>query len=280
MKQDTIISPNAAAVRSAEIRLEKQDWHRIGSDLNSFGCAVIDKLITRDECREIAALYPEEDFFRSHIHMARHGFGKGEYRYFKYPLPDLLGGLRTAFYPRLAVVANSWNEQMNVERRYPERHVEFLRQCHASGQTRPTPLLLQYVPGDFNCLHQDLYGDLAFPLQVAILLSEPDQDFTGGEFVITEQRPRMQSRAEVVPLRQGDAVAFAVHNRPVQGTKATIGSTFVTASAECVPANGIPWVLFSTMPNSKAPEPKICGTANLRVAGLSAIGANLKTRNG
>ena len=219
MKQDSIISPNAAAVRSAEIRLEKQDWHRIGSDLNSFGCAVIDKLITRDECREIAALYPEEDFFRSHIHMTRHGFGKGEYRYFKYPLPDLLGGLRTAFYPRLAVVANSWNEQMNVERRYPERHVEFLRQCHASGQTRPTPLLLQYVPGDFNCLHQDLYGDLAFPLQVAILLSEPDQDFTGGEFVITEQRPRMQSRAEVVPLRQGDAVAFAVHNRPVQGTK-------------------------------------------------------------
>lgn len=149
MKQDSIISPNAAAVRFAEIRLEKQDWHRIGSNLNSFGCAVIDKLITRDECREIAALYPEEDFFRSHIHMARHGFGKGEYRYFKYPLPDLLGGLRTAFYPRLAVVANSWNEQMNVERRYPERHVEFLRQCHASGQTRPTPLLLQYVPGDF-----------------------------------------------------------------------------------------------------------------------------------
>jgi hypothetical protein len=219
MKQDSIISPNAAAVRSVEIRLEKQDWHRIGFDLNSFGCAVIDKLITRDECREIAALYPEEDFFRSHIHMARHGFGKGEYRYFKYPLPDLLGGLRTAFYPRLAVVANYWNEQMNVERRYPERHAEFLRQCHASGQTRPTPLLLQYVPGDFNCLHQDLYGDLAFPLQVAILLSEPDRDFTGGEFVISEQRPRMQSRAEVVPLRQGDAVAFAVHNRPVQGTK-------------------------------------------------------------
>jgi len=125
MKQDSSISPNAAAVRSAEIRLEKQDWHRIGSDLNSFGCAVIDKLITRDECREIAALYPEEDFFRSHIHMARHGFGKGEYRYFKYPLPDLPGGLRTAFYPRLAGVANSWNEQMNVERRYPERHVDF-----------------------------------------------------------------------------------------------------------------------------------------------------------
>jgi hypothetical protein len=219
MKQDGIISPNAAAVKSAEVRLRKHDWDRTGSDLNSFGCAVIDKLLTRDECREIAALYPKEEFFRSHIHMARHGFGKGEYRYFKYPLPDLLGGLRTALYPHLAVVANSWNEQMNVERRYPERHAEFLRQCHAAGQARPTPLLLQYAPGDFNCLHQDLYGDLAFPLQVAILLSEPDRDFTGGEFVITEQRPRMQSRVEVVPLRQGDAVAFAVHNRPVKGTK-------------------------------------------------------------
>jgi hypothetical protein len=219
MKQDSIINPNAAAVKSAENRLEKQDWHRIGPDLNSFGCAVIDKLLTRDECREIASLYPQENFFRSHIHMARHGFGKGEYRYFKYPLPDLVGGLRTALYPHLAVLANSWNEQMNVERRYPERLAEFLKQCHAAGQTRPTPLLLQYVPGDFNCLHQDLYGDLAFPLQIAILLSEPNRDFTGGEFVITEQRPRMQSRAEVVPLRQGDAVAFAVHNRPVKGTK-------------------------------------------------------------
>jgi hypothetical protein len=156
MKQDGIISPNAAAVKSAEVRLRKHDWDRTGSDLNSFGCAVIDKLLTREECREIAALYPKEEFFRSHIHMARHGFGKGEYRYFKYPLPDLLGGLRTPLYPHLAVVANSWNEHMNVERRYPERHAEFLRQCHAAGQTRPTPLLLQYVPGDFNCLHQDL----------------------------------------------------------------------------------------------------------------------------
>jgi uncharacterized protein len=203
MKQGNIISPNAAAVKSAETRLEKHDWDRIGSDLNSFGCAVIDKLVTREECREIAVLYPKEDFFRSHIHMARHGFGKGEYRYFKYPLPDLLEGLRTSLYPRLAVVANSWNEQLSVDQQYPESHTEFLRQCHAAGQTRPTPLLLQYGPGDFNCLHQDLYGDLAFPLQVAILLSEPDRDFTGGEFVLTERRPRMQSRAEVVPLRQG-----------------------------------------------------------------------------
>lgn len=151
--------------------------------------------------------------------MARHGFGKGEYKYFRYPLPGIVAGLRTALYPRLATVANAWNERMCVERRYPIEHADFLKQCHKAGQTRPTPLLLQYVPGDFNCLHQDLYGDLAFPLQVAILLSEPESDFTGGEFVLTEQRPRIQSRAEVVPLRQGDAVAFAVHNRPVKGTK-------------------------------------------------------------
>jgi hypothetical protein len=151
--------------------------------------------------------------------MARHGFGKGEYRYFKYPLPDLLGGLRTALYPRLADVANEWNARMGIDRRYPGNHAAFLKQCHDAGQARPTPLLLQYVAGDFNCLHQDLYGDLAFPIQVAILLSQPGTDFTGGEFVLTEQRPRMQSRAEVVPLLQGDAVAFAVHNRPVQGSK-------------------------------------------------------------
>jgi len=153
--------------------------------------------------------------------MARHGFGKGEYRYFKYPLPKLLSGLRTALYPHLAVIANDWNARMNIDRRYPARHADFLKECHDGGQTRPTLLLLQYVPGDFNCLHQDLYGDLAFPLQVAILLSEPGKDFTGGEFVLSEQRPRMQSRVEVVPLQQGDAVAFAVHNRPVKGTKGT-----------------------------------------------------------
>jgi hypothetical protein len=164
-------------------------------------------------------MYPQEEHFRSHIHMARHGFGKGEYRYFKYPLPDLLGGLRTALYPRLADVANDWNDRMGIAQRYPDQHEEFLNLCHEAGQTRPTPLLLQYGPGDFNCLHQDLYGDLAFPLQVAILLSAPDEDFTGGEFVLTEQRPRMQSRVEVVPLKQGDAVAFAVHNRPVKGSK-------------------------------------------------------------
>jgi uncharacterized protein len=210
------VAPVAAA---AEARVSAFDWQNMTTQLDGFGNAVIDGLLTPEECRRIAALYPDEEHFRSHIHMARHGFGKGEYRYFKYPLPELISGLRTALYPRLAVVANAWNERMGVELRYPEKHAEFLKQCHDAGQTRPTPLLLQYVPGDFNCLHQDLYGDLAFPLQVAILLSEPGKDFTGGEFVLTEQRPRMQSRAEVVPLKQGDAVVFAVHNRPVQGTK-------------------------------------------------------------
>jgi hypothetical protein len=213
------ITPAQPIVRSAEQRVGRYDWKALAAELSSYGCAVVDKLLTGDECREIAALYPREEHFRSHIHMARHGFGRGEYRYFKYPLPDLLAGMRTALYPHLASVANEWNERMGLAQRYPGAHADFLKLCHKSGQTRPTPLLLQYVPGDFNCLHQDLYGDLAFPLQVAILLSEPGIDFTGGEFVLTEQRPRMQSRVEVVPLRQGDAVAFAVHNRPVQGTK-------------------------------------------------------------
>jgi hypothetical protein len=205
--------------QAAEDRVANYDWSTLSADLNAHGCAVIEQLLSPEECRELVALYSHEEHFRSHVHMARHGFGKGEYRYFKYPLPDLLGDLRTALYPRLAVVANDWNERMNIDLRYPGRHADFLKQCHEAGQTRPTPLLLQYVPGDFNCLHQDLYGDLAFPLQVAILLSQPAEDFTGGEFVLTEQRPRMQSRAEVVPLRQGDAVAFAVHNRPMRGTK-------------------------------------------------------------
>jgi len=214
----TIISSTSAA-ESAEARVARYDWNYLFDELGDFGCAVMEKLLSPEECRLIAGLYPEEGHFRSHIHMARHGFGKGEYRYFRYPLPDLLGGLRTALYPRLASVANDWNSRMGIDECYPTEHAAFLKQCHDQGQTRPTPLLLQYVPGDFNCLHQDLYGDLAFPIQVAILLSEPGKDFTGGEFVLTEQRPRIQSRAEVVPLRQGDAVAFAVHNRPVQGSK-------------------------------------------------------------
>ncbi|WP_421917181.1 2OG-Fe(II) oxygenase [Mesorhizobium sp.] len=214
----TIRSTDAAA-RLTEARVARYDWAALGDELSGHGCAVMEKLLSPDECRRIAGLYPDESHFRSHIHMARHGFGKGEYRYFRYPLPDLIASLRGALYPRLATVANEWNKRMGQAQLYPSEHAVFLKQCHDQGQTRPTPLLLQYVPGDFNCLHQDLYGDLAFPLQVAILLSEPGEDFTGGEFCLTEQRPRMQSRVEVVPLRQGDAVVFAVHNRPVQGTK-------------------------------------------------------------
>jgi hypothetical protein len=212
------IGPGSAA-RSPEARVAVYEWHELASELDTYGCAILPKLLAPTECRAIAALYSGESHFRSRVIMARHGFGKGEYRYFKYPLPGLLGGLRATLYPHLASVANDWNSRMGIHERYPGDHASFLKQCHDAGQTRPTPLLLQYVPGDFNCLHQDLYGDLAFPIQVAILLSEPGTDFTGGEFVLTEQRPRMQSRAEVVPLWQGDAVAFAVHNRPVQGSK-------------------------------------------------------------
>jgi hypothetical protein len=206
-------------ISETSARVAAYEWQALTGELNQYGCAVLPKLISPEECRKIAALYPDESHFRSRIVMARHGFGLGEYRYFKYPLPDLLHGLRTALYPRLASVANEWNGRMGLDERYPDDHVSFLKRCHDDGQTRPTPLLLQYKPGDFNCLHQDLYGDLAFPIQVAILLSEPGKDFTGGEFVLTEQRPRMQSRVEVVPLQQGDAVAFAVHNRPVRGSK-------------------------------------------------------------
>lgn len=213
--------PAKAAVDAAKDRIGQYDWNKVAGDLGSYGAAVLPKLFSPAECGEIAALYSQPKHFRSHIIMARHGFGKGEYRYFNYPLPDLIGGLRTALYPHLATVANEWNERMGMEVRYPAEHRQYLEQCHQAGQVRPTPLLLQYVAGDYNCLHQDLYGDLAFPLQVAILLSEPGKDFTGGEFVMTEQRPRMQTRPEVVSLRQGDAVAFTVSNRPVNGTRGT-----------------------------------------------------------
>jgi hypothetical protein len=200
-------------------RVEARDWTQVTADLDAQGCAVLKGLLSAEECRALAALYPDDKNFRSRIVMGRHGFGRGEYKYFSYPLPDVIAELRPALYAQLRDVANRWNETMGIDIRYPEAHDAFLRRCHAAGQTRPTPLLLQYGAGDYNCLHQDLYGEHVFPLQVAILLSEPGRDFTGGEFVLTEQRPRMQSRPEVVPLTQGDAVAFAVHHRPVQGTR-------------------------------------------------------------
>jgi hypothetical protein len=195
------------------------DWSKAAQDLDAQGCAMLPNLLTLEECQAVAGLYPDDRVFRSRVVMGRHGFGRGEYKYFSYPLPGLVRGLRTALYPKLAPVANRWNLAMGIEVRYPDRHEEFIQRCHDAGQVGPTPLLLQYGEGDYNCLHQDLYGEHIFPIQVAILLSEPVRDFTGGEFVLTEQRPRMQSRPEVVPLRQGDAVAFAVHHRPVQGTR-------------------------------------------------------------
>jgi uncharacterized protein len=213
--QQTIArSESDAAARVAAI-----DWTKATNDLDGQGCAVLKGLLTGDECRALAALYPEDKIFRSRIVMGRHGFGRGEYKYFAYPLPQPIAELRTALYTRLQPIANRWNETMDIDIRYPESYKAFLARCHKAGQLRPTPLLLQYGEGDYNCLHQDLYGEHVFPLQVAILLSEPGRDFEGGEFVLTEQRPRMQSRAEAVPLRQGDGVAFAVHVRPVKGTR-------------------------------------------------------------
>ena len=214
---NSILSPRPPSDIAA--RVDAIDWTRARDDLDAQGCAVLSKLLTPEQCRALAALYPDDSCFRSRIVMGRHGFGRGEYKYFCYPLPDLIAQLRPMLYARLYPVANRWNEAMGIDIRYPPAHQAFLERCHAAGQTRPTPLLLQYGAGDYNCLHQDLYGEHVFPLQVAILLSEPGRDFTGGEFVLTEQRPRMQSRPEVVPLAQGDAVAFAVHHRPVQGTR-------------------------------------------------------------
>jgi hypothetical protein len=202
-------------------RVAAVDWARISEDLNTYGCAVIPGILTEDDSRSVAGLYDDDSRFRSHVVMARHGFGRGEYKYFGYPLPEIVSGLRTALYPFLAPLANKWNEAMGLPVRYPALHAEFLSRCHEAGQERSTPLLLRYGPGDYNCLHQDLYGEHVFPFQLAVLLAEPGTDFTGGEFVLTEQRPRMQSRVEVVPLRQGDGVIFAVHNRPVQGTRGT-----------------------------------------------------------
>ncbi|MEJ0078167.1 MAG: 2OG-Fe(II) oxygenase [Alphaproteobacteria bacterium] len=216
--------PRSAHARKADTneiadRVVALDWDAVGTQLDQFGCAITDPLLSADECAAISSRYDDDQIFRSRVTMARHGFGRGEYKYFAYPLPDIVSSLRASLYPRLAGIANRWNEQMGLDQRFPSEHAAYLRHCHAGGQTRPTPLLLQYSAGDYNCLHQDVYGELVFPLQVAFLLSRPGEDFSGGEFVLTEQRPRMQSRAEVVPLRQGEGVIFPVHHRPVQGAR-------------------------------------------------------------
>jgi hypothetical protein len=200
-------------------RIEALDWRGIARSLDAGGCAIVRGLLSGKECSSLAAAYDDERRFRSRILMERHGFGRGEYKYFAYPLPAIVERMRSLLYPPLASVANRWSEKLEVERRYPANLEAFLGDCHRAGQTRPTPLLLRYGAGDYNCLHQDLYGELAFPLQATLLLSSPGEDFTGGEFVLTEQRPRMQSRVEVAPLERGDAIVFAVHHRPVRGAR-------------------------------------------------------------
>lgn len=199
--------------------IDALDWARIGSDLDARGFATTGKLLDADACAALAGLYPRSDTFRSHIVMARHGFGRGEYKYFSYPLPDVIGSLRKAVYPQLVPIANRWAELMNQAQRFPESLEEMLARCHRAGQLRPTPLLLKYKAGDYNCLHKDLYGEHVFPLQLVICLNEPGEDFEGGEFVVVEQRPRMQSKAEIVPLRRGEGAIFAVSHRPHKGSK-------------------------------------------------------------
>lgn len=204
---------------SIEARIAAIDWPAIHAALDAQGWAILPALLSPGEAAEVAALYPHEDSFRSRVVMARHGFGRGEYKYFSYPLPPLVQALRGAAWPHLAPIANRWHERLRLATRFPPDHADFLRRCHEAGQQRPTPLLLEYGAGDYNCLHRDLYGEHVFPLQMAILLDRPDEDFQGGEFVMTEQRPRMQTRAMVLPLRQGDAAMFAVASRPMAGTR-------------------------------------------------------------
>jgi uncharacterized protein len=214
-------SATATAAPGMDDMVGGYDWTRIGERLDAHGWAVLPRLQSASDADALARLYAEDDRFRSRVVMARHGFGRGEYKYFKYPLPNAIAGLRAALYSRLVPVANRWNEAMRVAVRYPDAHADFIERCHQAGQTRPTPLLLQYAEGDFNALHQDVYGEHVFPLQAMMLLSRPDDDFTGGEFVLVEQRPRMQSRAEVVPMTQGDGVIWAVRHRPVRGARGT-----------------------------------------------------------
>jgi hypothetical protein len=214
-------STGAADKDAISARIAALDWTAMAQSLETFGCATTGVLLGAEDCAALAASYGDDARFRSRIVMARHGFGRGEYKYFAYPLPPVVAALRTALYPPLAEIANHWNAAMGIAVRYPDEHAAFLARCREAGQTKPTPLLLQYEEGDYNCLHQDIYGEHVFPLQVAFLLSRPGTDFAGGEFVLTEQRPRMQSRAEVVPLMQGEGVVFPVHHRPVEGTRGT-----------------------------------------------------------
>jgi len=200
-------------------RVDRIDWTAVAENLDDHGAAVLSRLLSRDECRALTALYGDDARFRSRVVMARHNFGRGEYKYFAYPLPRIVADLRAAIYPHLAKIADGWSRALGGEQSFPDDLEGWLAQCHRVGQTRPTPLLLKYGAGDFNCLHQDLYGDCVFPLQAAVLLSQPGEEFTGGEFALTEQRPRAQSRVEVVPLSQGDAVVFPVHHRPVNGAR-------------------------------------------------------------
>jgi uncharacterized protein len=209
----------ASAARALVAQITALDWTSIAAQLDAYGCATTGQLLTSQQCAALVESYASDALFRSRVVMARHGFGRGEYKYFAYPLPDLVAALRGALYPPLADIASRWNDAMSIGVRFPRDHATYLARCHKAGQTKPTPLLLAYGVGDYNCLHQDVYGEHVFPLQVAFLLSRPNEDFTGGEFVLTEQRPRMQSRAEIVPLAQGEGVIFPVHHRPVQGTR-------------------------------------------------------------
>jgi uncharacterized protein len=218
VESTTARAPEAMGCSLAE-RIEALDWNAIKRELAEIGCARVPALLTGAECVELRDLYAQDGRFRSTVVMARHGFGRGEYRYFAHPLPATIAALRAGLYSQLAPIANEWSAALGTEVRYPARLEEFLARCHGAGQVRPTPLLLRYGPGDYNCLHQDLYGEHIFPLQLTLLLSEPEREFSGGEFVLVEQRPRMQSRAEVVPLERGDAVVFPVHHRPVQGKR-------------------------------------------------------------
>ena len=209
----------ASRARTIAERVGGYDWQATEAALDEHGWAPLAEALTTGECDLLASLYTREEHFRSRVVMARHGFGRGEYKYFRYPLPALVAELRASLYVRLVAIANRWNERLALDERFPDDHGAFIERCHSAGQQRPTPLLLQYGPEDYNCLHQDLYGEHAFPLQAVFLLSSPGDDFSGGEFVLTEQRPRMQSRAEVVPLAKGDGALFAVNQRPKRGTR-------------------------------------------------------------